>query len=442
MKKVFQIILIIACVAVVASGIPAWVGGGEEGDYAGNTVVSIMFHVSTSSKEGQAYKRRVDAFNEAYKDRKIKAQAKFITRSDGASAYETAITTMKSKNQLPDIITFDAPKCSYYADQNILYNITNMVSDIVDEFIPSSINRYDGKIYGMPIQESSAGFYYNKQIFRAAGITDNEIADYSDDTPWTYEEFKYVCKRIKDSKVCDVAVDMRFNATKEETAPYLLYPFVYASGGNFCSPDGNTVTGYLDEGGSVSAFSFFKDLLNEGYTNANANADDFYNGRSAMFLSSAWTIPELRNQNYSAFPNGEGWGILPYPYEAPGTPTSANGSWSLGITQNHHSDKTAARELLKWLVSDESSRVITDHTGMISAKIAVNKDRYAEGTPEAMLLSQLTTSRARPEMVGYAALSSTFNQIIDELSQKSDVQAILTDHANKLQTTLNEFKRR
>lgn len=441
MNKILKILCVLVCVAIVASGIPGWIKGDSEADesVSGNTVVSVMFHVSTSSKEGQAYKKRIDAFNEAYKDRKIKAQATYIPRTSGSSANETALTTMKSEGTLPDIITFDSPKCSYYASKEILYNITNMVSDIEDEFIASSINRYDGKIYGLPVQESSAGFYYNKALFKAAGISDKEISEYGDDTPWTYNEFISVCDRL--SAVCATsAVDMRFKATTDETAPYLLYPFIYASGGSFCSDDGNTVNGYLNSDSTVSAFSFFKMLLDRNYTSYTVDANDFYNGKVGMFLSSGWTIPDLRNKNYTAFPNGEGWGILPYPYEAQGCAASATGSWSFGITNNHHADKSAARALLKWLVTDESSQVITEHTGMISAKKAVNEGRYAVGSPEEMLFKQLSnTGKSRPAMVGYAVLSTTFNQIINDLTKNNDLKSFITDKAKTLQETIKDY---
>lgn len=439
-KKIMTVLAVLLCIVIVLTGIPGWVSGDADSEESGgNTVVSIMFHVSSSSKEGQAYKKRIDAFNEAYKDEKIKATATYIPRTSGSSANETALTTMKAEGTLPDIITFDSPKCSYYAAKGILYNITNMVYDIADEFIDSSINRYDGKIYGLPVQESSAGFYYNKALFKAAGITDNEIAEYSDDTPWTYTEFLSVCERL--SAVCQTAaVDMRFKATTDETAPYLLYPFIYASGGEFCSEDGNTVTGYLDGDGSVSAFTFFQTLLTSGYTSYTVDANDFYNGKVGMFLSSGWTIPDLRNKNYTAFPNGEGWGILPYPYEADGYAASATGSWSFGITNNHHEDKTAARMLLRWLVSDESSYAITEATGMISAKKAVNEGRYEEGSPEEMLFNQLAaTGKARPAMVGYAVLSTTFNQIINDLSKYSDIRSFLSDKAKTLQDTIKDY---
>lgn len=439
-KKIFKIIGVVACAAIVATGIPGWVMNGSEAEGAnGNTVVSVMFHVSSSSKEGQAYKKRIDAFNEAYKEKKIKATANYIPRTEGSSAYETALISMKISNKLPDIITFDAPKCSYYAANNYLYDITKMVEDIKDEFFEGSVNYYNGSIYGLPIQESSAGFYYNADLFKKAGISDKEISDYGDETPWTYDEFKSVCSRLK--SVCSKPpVSMSIGGTSDETAPYLLYPFVYASGGQFASEDGNTVKGYLDSAKTVSTFEFFQELIDEGYTNDTVDANAFYNGEIAMYLSSGWTIADLRNKNYSAFPNGSNWGLLPYPYKEEGCAASATGSWSFGITQNHHKDKSAARELLKWLVNDESSKVITEHTGMISAKKKVNEGRYEAGSPEAMLLQQLAnTGKARPPMVGYSVLSTTFNQIIHELGRTDDLKSLITERTITLQETIDKY---
>lgn len=439
-KKIFSIVAVVACAAIVVSGIPGWFKSDSDAEGEnGNNVVSVMFHVSSSSKEGQAYKKRIDAFNEAYKERKIKATAKYIPRTDGSSAYETALISMKLENKLPDIITFDAPRCSYYAANEYLYDITRMVEDIKDEFFEGSINTYDGKIYGLPIQESSAGFYYNKDLFKKAGISDKEISDYSDETPWTFAEFTSVCERLK--PVCETAaVNMNFGGTSDETTPYLLYPFIYAAGGEFASQDGKTVKGYLDGDKTVSAFSYLKSLLDGGYTSPSVDANDFYNGKVGMFLSSGWTIADLRNKNYSAFPNGTNWGLLPYPYLVEGCESSATGSWSFGITQNHHKDKSAARELLKWLVNDESSRVITDHTGMISANKSVNEGRYEEGSPEEMLFKQLAnTGKARPPMVGYAVLSTTFNQIIYELGRISDMKSFIAGKTVTLQETIDKF---
>ncbi|MBQ7769620.1 MAG: extracellular solute-binding protein, partial [Clostridia bacterium] len=146
--------------AACSNGGGAGGGAGGDGpavDSDGNAVIKIMFHVDEKSAEGQAYKKRIDAFNAAYKDQKIKASASYIARTAGAADYEQKLTGMQNEGSLPDIITFDAPNCASYAKSGLIYDISDIIpEDVQNDFLSS--NKYDGKLYGLPIQESSAGF--------------------------------------------------------------------------------------------------------------------------------------------------------------------------------------------------------------------------------------------------------------------------------------------
>ena len=408
-------------------------GGGSITDADGNKIVKIMFHVDKSSTEGQAYQKRIDAFNAAYKDQKIKAQPIFKARSAGASGYETELQNNQIEGTLADIITFDAPNTAAYASAGLLYDISDMISaEEQSKFY--SLNKYEGKLYGLPIQESSAGFFYNKKIFRDAGI---DVSAFSAENPWTFEDFVNVCARLKAYGV--TAVDMRLDATKDETAPYLLYPFIYAAGGSFVSADGYKANGYYNSEATAAGFQFIKDLISAGYTSYAIGATDFFTGKVGMYLSSGWTIPDLDNKYRENFASRDDWGLLPYPKDA--VAASATGSWSYAITSNHHEDKTAALELLKWMTSAESSEAITNATGMIPARRDVQKN-YAVGSPEYTLMKQLELSgMERPITVAYPTFSTTFNQVIYGL-ENGNVSDLLRTATNNLQAEMDKLKDR
>ncbi len=439
MKKKIKSILAAALSAVFMCGALAACGGNAESDAGevdetGNTIVKIMFHVDSKSAEGVAYKKRIDAFNRAYADRKIKANASYVARSTGASNYETDLTNKKTEGTLADIITFDAPNCAAYANSDILYDISDIVpAETQNDFI--SLNKYNGKLYGLPIQESSAGFYYNKKIFREAGV---DVSGYTVDNPWTFEQFRDTCERIKN--YCSVAaVDMRLDANKDETAPYLLYPLIYAAGGSFSSEDGFTAKGYFDSDKTYNGFNFIKGLLDSKYTSNAIGATDFFTGKVGMYLSSGWTIPDIENDYKATFASRDDWGILPYPMGE--AKASATGSWCFGITDNHHPDKTAAKELLLWMTTPESAKEITDATGMIPARRSVQTD-YENGSPEDVLLSQLkTTGKARPSTIAYPKFSSSFNLVIGGIKNGTDLRSLLSTNANELQTEMNKHKK-
>ncbi len=439
MKKKLRNLLAAALSAVIVCGALAACGGNDESDKGevdegGNTIVKIMFHVDSKSAEGVAYKKRVDAFNKAYAEQKIKAAPIFKARSTGASNYETELTNNKTEGTLADIITFDAPNCAAYANSGILYDISNIVpQETQSDFI--SLNKYNNKLYGLPIQESSAGFYYNKKIFRDAGV---DVSAYTVENPWTFEQFEAACEKIKN--YCTVAaVDMRIDATKDETAPYLLYPFIYAGGGNFADEIGLNAKGYFDSAATKKGFDFIKGLLDKGYTSKAIGATDFFTGKVGMYLSSGWTIPDIEHKYTEVFKSRDDWGLLPYPQDV--AKASATGSWCFGITDNHHPDKSASKELLMWMTTTESAKEITDATGMIPARKSVETD-YAKGSPEDVLLSQLkTTGRARPATIAYPTFSTQFNMVIGGIKTGSDLQSLLNTAATELQTEMNKFKK-
>lgn len=402
-------------------------GGGK------SSVVKIMFHVDSKSEEGMAYKKRIDAFNQAYADQGIRASASYVARTTGASAYETDLMNKQVEGTLPDIITYDAPNCASYAKSGLLYDITDLVpEEVKNDFV--STNEYQGKLYGLPIQESSAGFYYNKNLFAEAGI---DVSSYTVENPWTFDQFKEVCRLLKEKGNVKYPVDMRLDATKDETATYLLYSFIYAAGGDFISEDGYTATGYFDSEKTADGFRFIKDLITAEYTSYSIGATDFFDGSVGMYLSSGWTIPDLDNKYPTTFPNRDSWGLLPYPKGV--TVASATGSWCFGVTNNGTSDKSAAKELLLWLTSTESSKAITDATGMIPARKSV-ENSYEENSPEYVLMHQLQLSgRSRPNTVGYPKFTTCFNQIISELKD-GDIASILTTKTQSLQSELDKLK--
>ncbi|MBR0295240.1 MAG: extracellular solute-binding protein [Bacilli bacterium] len=394
--------------------------------------LTIRFHVDSQSTEGMAYKKVIDAFNKEYAKFKIKVTASYVARTAGDSAYERQLATDMQEGTLPDIITFDAPNCAAYANSGYLYDISSSFTENEKKaFI--TLNTYQGKLFGIPIQESSAGFYYNKNLFATAGI---DVSNVTVDNPWTYGEFKDACAKLLAKSI--TPVDMRLDATKDETATYLLYPFIYASGGSFVDTTGKTAIGYFNSDASKRGFQFLKDLVKAGYTSYGIGATDFHTGKVGMYLSSGWTTPELDNKFPTTFPNRDSWGLLPYPKDVKSA--SANGSWSYAIGNNGRKDKRAVVALLKYLTNKDSSKTVTDATGMIPANKRVETN-YQANSPEDVMLQQLIkTSIARPETVGYPQFSSAFSQVISAMRDENDISTLVDNKARVLQDNLDKIK--
>ncbi|MCF0113509.1 MAG: hypothetical protein HUJ60_05985 [Bacilli bacterium] len=92
------------------------------------------------------------------------------------------------------------------------------------------------------------------------------------------------------------------------------------------------------------------------------------------------------------------------------------------------------------MTSVESSKAITDATGMIPARKSV-EDNYEVNSPEYVLRKQLEVSGIeRPATIGYPQFSTVFNQIISEM-KNSDIAGILNTKAASLESHLAEINR-
>lgn len=400
-------------------------------DYSDNSKLKIRFHVDIESDEGKQYDQIIANFNRENTDG-ITVTATFVARSAGDSTYDTQLAKDKRNGTLPDIFTFDAPKCAAYASYQYLYDISSYFTSAEKaKFV--TLNSYKGKLYGVPIQESSAGFFYNKALFDRAHI---DVSGITVDNPWTYDQFKDACAKLATLSGI-TPVDMRMDATESEMATYLLYPFIYASGGSFVDETGKRATGYFNSTGSKRGYQFLKDLLTLHYTNYSIGATDFFTGSVGMYLSSGWTIPDLDHKYTSTFPNRDAWGLLPYPKDV--ERASANGSWSYAVGNNPRKDKTNVIKLLKYITNAVNSKKITNATGMIPANIDA-QESYPANSPEDVLMQQLSkTSRERPVTVGYRQFSDVFRMVISDLGN-SNVNTLVDNKAQVLQNELDKIQ--
>ena len=425
-------------------------GGGDVVDSEGNTTLTLWVHVAATNPEGQKYKQCIDEFNAAHKDQKIKARIEYkVQTSNGVGNYDSQLNAALQQNNLPDLITFDSPNAWSYADAGILYPIDELVdAGIKDDFFEASLEQgvYNGKLYGLPIQESSAGIYYNKQMFKIAGVYD-EVKNMTADEPWTFSEFKKIAQKVKDANKTDYAIELPIDnsSANGELATYLLYPLIMSCGSKLLSDDGLTATGYLDDQASIDGFRYIKDLAKEGLTSFTPEFNGFYSGHIPMMLSSGWTINIIEQTWGAIYKDRDAWGILPYPKADNGQAVSATGSWSFGITTRNTSSKEPAAKLLAWLVKPESELSITSATGLIPARYsAIEKaEKYTvAGSPEYMLYSQLTkTGKPRPGTVAYPEFTSGFADIVKGLKDTTNVASMLKEKTTSLQNGLNKYKR-
>lgn len=218
--------------------------------------------------------------------------------------------------------------------------------DQVNEFYKGR-NSYDGKVYGLPMEQDLMGVYYNKDLFAEKGL----------EVPKTYAEFQALAEKLKAEGIVPIAFGNRDRWPATNTMSLIL---------------GLTAGRELEErvlfgeepwtnAAFVQAAQTFQDWAKAdyfprgfngvGYDEANAL---FLSGRAGMTITGTWVLQDMiRGAEFNL-----GVFMLPPLSEgvAPGTMWGEGSQWQLSATASP-AVRDAAAAYLNCLVSPESRQV-------------------------------------------------------------------------------------
>jgi len=157
-----------------------------------------------------------------------------------------------------------------------------------------------GKVIGIPYTSDAHAIFYNKEIFKKAGIEPPK------DRPWTIDEWYAAMKKIKQSGAARYALVYDFS-------PYRFSNLLYVFGGGIWDREGKNII--IDSKESIEALEFFVKLHDEDlipkavWLTGDAPAKYFQNGLAAMYVSGTWMLAQLREQLKFD------WGVIMWPYK-------------------------------------------------------------------------------------------------------------------------------
>lgn len=401
--------------------------------------IKIWVQFSDETAEGQAWEEIVTNFNEEYKG-KYKATTEYIPRSGSGGGYEDKVNAAITTSTLPDVITLDGPNTAAYAHSNVLLPLDDYLDgDDMEDVLPSIIKQgtYNGKMYAFGYSESSVGIYYNKELFRGAGIKDSELPTLND--PWTWSEFEAICKKITD-KYDLPAINLQLNS-KDEMATYAYTPFIWSNGGDVVNEEGTEAEGYFNREETVEAFEFIQDLVKENYTTISPVEKGFETGKYAMLLSGSWTMADL-DTNYTDID----YGILPYPVsDKTKELVSPTGSWQLGMTTGTK-EKEASAAFILFATNTESSKIMSLGNSVLpirNSTIELIKNDVSDGMRLLMEQNQ-KSGHARLIVVAYPQVSRAFQQTVQDIvyyEENPDVKKVVDTHTTEMQKAIENMLR-
>jgi raffinose/stachyose/melibiose transport system substrate-binding protein len=346
MRSTTQVGAVLVAVSIAAAGC----GGEKESASEGGApargaevvITCEACPIKPTDDPFQRYRKELtDAFNAKYKGR-YRVDAKPYTPANDADAaqhYQRAAVT----DTLPDV----------FAEQATIVRDAARTGKLVDfapvldadpawkgSFKPGAFASLSGDdhVWGIPEQRDPVGIYYNRALFRRAGVAE---------FPRTWNELLAACSRLKAADVIPFAMD-------GDWVTQLMWSNLVGTkpGGAEFLQAGIRERGYADNPNVVQATEFLKRLHTEGCVNRDAFSGDyeraaapFLAGQAAMIANGPWMVPDIEGAKkkidvgYEIAP-GNGLIILP-----------GNEGWASGAKDEAHREAVAA--FMKFMTSDE-----------------------------------------------------------------------------------------
>lgn len=262
--------------------------------------------------------------------------------------YTEKIQLMLGTHTAPDVFYLRGETAPSYIRFNVLEPLNRYANDSVfhlSDFYPALLKSFQkgDTLYGVPKDFNPYVLFYNKAMFRDAGLTR---------PPQNWAELEAFSRKMTKDTNGDGKPD-QYGLVLEPVIEMIM-PFVYQNGGDFQKPDGSL--GILDKP-FLDAMDYYVGLYKKGVASipselsAKWNGECFGNKKCAMVISSGWLIPELQ-ANYKSVD----WDVA----ELPAGKRKATVVFTNAYVMPKESDhKKVGWQLIDYLTGDEALANIT-----------------------------------------------------------------------------------
>lgn len=375
-------------------------------------------------EESAGLRAQVEAFEQRYPH----IEVSLLSMGAGRMNPQKLMTAIVG-NVAPDVIFQDRFTIGDWASRDAFRSLDDLIArdrDKPDGIRPEDFYYacwqeacYKGKVYAIPAGTDNRALYYNKALFREAGLDPNR-------PPQTWDELleyaKKLTKRNPDGTYDRIGFIPNFGNS-------WLYLYSWQNGGEFMSPDGRTCT--LNNPRTVEALEWLVKVYDElgGAKAINAFAagfqtqemDPFLIGKVAMKIDGNWVL-----NNIARYKPDLDFGVVPAPVPAArlrgeppfeGQPKfiTWSGGFSYAIPRGAKNTEEAWL-FIKWMVTTESNLISAraqkawnESKGRpfvpgLSANLRVNEAVFKEFAPRSdkfreplrMFIDLMQVSKFRP----------------------------------------------
>ena len=247
-----------------------------------------------------------------------------------------------STGQAPDIIAVDNPEHALFSSRGAFLDLTDRIkaSSVIkpENYFPGPLASvmWDGKYYGVPKATNTIALYYNKDMYKAAGLDPNS-------PPETWDQLVDYARKLTDPS--KNVYGLAFSAKASEEGTFQFLPWAQMAGGGYEK---------INAPGAVKALEVWKTIMDEKLASPDSlsrgqwdSTGTFNSGNAAMAISGPWELDRMVTE--AKFD----WAVALLPVPEKGAQrSSAMGDFNWAIFANsQHPDE--AFKVLEFFVSQD-----------------------------------------------------------------------------------------
>ncbi|CCK31608.1 sugar ABC transporter solute-binding protein [Streptomyces davaonensis JCM 4913] len=256
-------------------------GGDSDGGSSDGTTTIEWWNISTTQPTKDVWA----ALAKKFEAQNPKVKVKIVQLEN--DAYKSKMTALTASGKLPDIFhTWGGGVLKQQVDAGLVEDLTDRTKDWAEGLVPVSKQPYllDEKVFGIPFDIGMIGFWYNKALFKKAGISA---------PPTTWGAFLEAVGKLKSAGITPLALAGKESWTGMYYWAYLAMRTAGVGALQKANEDKDFTAPGLVQAGEhlkelVDLEPFQKGFLGASYSGPTGQSATVGNGKAAMELMGQW----------------------------------------------------------------------------------------------------------------------------------------------------------
>lgn len=416
------------CAAMLTLGACAGQGQDQDSDSDGGKV-TLSFWNGFTGPDRAAVEGLVKEYNDSQDEVEIE-----MTISPWDVFFQKLLPSIASGDG-PDLMAMDSVQLPGYASRGVLAPLDDWYDDSdneSDQLVQSAVDatELDGKSYGVPMNFTTLLLYWNKDMFKDAGLDPEQ-------PPQDWAEFQEAAKKLTKDENGDGKPE-QYGLSIADHATIAMWPILFwGNGGGVVSEDGTT--SMLDDPATIEAMDQWGSLVRDDHIApvglAGADADKlFQSKKAAMEIVGPWMTSGFEDA-------GIDFGVAPPP-EGPAGPVTLGTSVSFAVNARTSDENAeAARDFMTFWNSHDSQVYWSVNSGFPPNRTDIKPDEIKDNPYGAAFAEPADTSQFY--LAGVEKFTEVNEDIFEPALQKvlngeGSAAEIFPDASEEIQATLDE----